>query len=716
MIWLASSFPVSKCLDSKKKAYSQIHQTMPDKFSSIQDSIKNIAESFGRFVLIGSTAFGMASFANLSHHKSYWNGTIDRVQTVDFNMLAHMLPTKLSQAIIEGDEQEIQRTLDSNYGLFGLVITDCRTSRPDCDQTMQYASNSELPWRNLLSDDTLAASTYDVLRDPPPLYPVGDYADSRDPARDPTGLTNFGAIIGRVYYVRGVPPGFLATYSRWIKAWPASFLSESGANRYYSLTTVLFGIGGLSAWIFMELGFSKRRRWLVQSQQQNRQSELAQAELTEDIQDSRQQLEELVVENSRLIEERSRNISELEQARKRYRSQEVALRDSFQKQKSRQSDQEETYIREQQRQTDLQAVIQQQQQEFVLLEKEIAKLQAQNRKNVHKSQLATGEKIDDLLRAQAEKQKKIDEHKTDLGKVRQELSSQTEKIEEQNQLVELLRQEIEESERRQAEVSLRQEESLDLLQKADRERARDKQRIDALEAKLRDEKMQGDELRTMVNTITGKSLNLFERKILHELKGTSKVRSAAWSIHPQFDVSRKRQGSISMLTDCIVVGNSFVAVIEAKSYSGRIHTEGDTRNSVWLNSEGRKSMEIKSSWGNNPYKQVSTYVQNAMGLFESNFNQSINFIRKAPCKEVSFYGIVVFPDGADLTTLDIDLGKLYRVTLLKDLVDVLHNLERQTRQFHTERGHKGLSAIDIENCLHGRYEKKSPKVSQRSAA
>ena len=182
----------------------------------------------------------------LFRSKSYWNGTIERVQTVDFNMLSHMLPTKLSQSLMAGDAQEIQRTLDSNYGLFGLVVTNCRTSQPDCRQDIQYVSDSKLPWREGLSNEMLSASTYDVLRDPPPAYTIGSYASSREPVRQPTGSINSGRIIGRVYYVRGIPPSFLSAYSKWIKAWPASFTSESGSNRYYSLTTVLFGLGGLS--------------------------------------------------------------------------------------------------------------------------------------------------------------------------------------------------------------------------------------------------------------------------------------------------------------------------------------------------------------------------------------------------------------------------------------------------------------------------------------
>ena len=707
LVLLANSVRISKHLDGRSKLYLQVSNTMANQFSSIKDSIKDVASAVGRFIFIGSTAFGIASYANFNHHESYWNGTIERVQTVDFNMLSHMLPSKLSQALIAEDEQEIQRTLDSNYGLFGLVVTNCRTSQADCNQTVQYVSDSKLPWRSLLNDDTLAASTYDVLRDPPPLYSTGSYADSRDPVRDPTGLTNPGRIIGRVYYVRGVPPGFLETYSRWIKAWPSSFLSDSGANRYYSLTTILFGLGGLSAWIFMELGFSKRRRQLFQSQQQQRQLELAQTELIEEAEDLRQQLQERVIENSRLIDERSQSIAELKIARKRYQSQEVALRASSQKLQDELTKQEQAYVEDEQRQTDLQTAIQQQQRAAELLKKEIINLKAKEGARNSQSAIA---KVANLEKEQAAKQKVLDEYTVELKQVWQELNLQTEEKEEKAKLVEILNQQIEESERQQASASIQQQENRRLLQQAEQEKERGKQRIRALEEKLKDEKEQGNQLRTLINDINPDSLNIFERKIVNTLKNTTKVQSAAWSIHTQLDVSSKGRSTASMLTDCIVIGNSFIAVIEAKNYSGKIYTEGDTRNSAWLNlSRQKRSIEIASCWGNNPYKQVSTYVQSAMSLFRDNRDQGRT--QRNISKDVSFYGIVVFPDNADFSSLDTDLGNLYRVTHLKNLVDVLHELERQTQKFHVEKGIKGLSSVDIKNCLYGNRPPEAPRRS-----
>lgn len=85
-----------------------------------------------RLTLITSFTFTIATVSNLLNHHKYWNGTIFAVQTVDFNILSHSLPTKLSIALDQGKKAEIQRTLDSNYGLFGLVITDCKTINVKC--------------------------------------------------------------------------------------------------------------------------------------------------------------------------------------------------------------------------------------------------------------------------------------------------------------------------------------------------------------------------------------------------------------------------------------------------------------------------------------------------------------------------------------------------------------------------------------------------------
>src|SRR5262245_43209972 len=102
--------------------------------------------------------------------RSYWLGTIHRVQTVDFNLLHHTLPPTLSMLIIQGRDDEIQKVLDSSYGIFGLVVTD------PAGQTILYKTEKSYhkkTWQLTLDPDTLSDLSskdepFDLLTDPPP--------------------------------------------------------------------------------------------------------------------------------------------------------------------------------------------------------------------------------------------------------------------------------------------------------------------------------------------------------------------------------------------------------------------------------------------------------------------------------------------------------------------------------------------------------------------
>ncbi|MGJ3253623.1 MAG: NERD domain-containing protein [Elainellaceae cyanobacterium] len=665
--------------------------------------MRNLFGTIGRFILIGSAAFGIASYANLRHYESYWNGTIRRVQTVDFNMLSHMLPTKLSQALIEGDEQEIQRTLDSNYGLFGLVVTDCKTVQPDCfNQQIQRVSNSNLLWRDLLNEDNLATSTYDVLRDPPPLYAEGSYDSSRDHIRNATGLNNSGRIIGRVYYVRGVPPTFLGSYLQWILSWPKSFLSDSGANRYYALTTILFGAGGLWTWIFVESIHSKHRHQERQAKAKQEQLQAEQENLVLEAQILRQQLQEKFTENLQLIEERNQNLADLQAAQSRQQKREFELQSSLQNLQSRLSAQDQVNSKEKQRQIELQNIIQQKQREAELLREKMIALQAQQpEKEQERQQLQ--KKIADLQREQQTKHKRLEQHVAELDELWQELSIQSAEREEKAKLAELLSQEVEEAKRQQREALQQKENLQKSIEQLSQESRRDKQRLNALESQIKDGKQQVNELKSVISDVSRRSLNHFERAIIQVLEDSSKVKSLAWLILPQLDVSESGRNSSSKVTDCVLIGKSFVVVVEAKNYLGKIQSLGDVKRTSWqVSSDGNKGMEIGSCWGNNPYQQVDSYTKSVMKIIQDKLPWNKNITHN----KVSCYGVVVFPDNADLTMLDTDLGSYYRITNLSSLLDVIHKLERQAQQ-QSRSGHKSLSPQEIEAYLCGKPLPKS---------
>ncbi|MBX9689920.1 MAG: hypothetical protein K2X27_24630, partial [Candidatus Obscuribacterales bacterium] len=182
-----------------------------------------------------------------SHYESYWNGTIHRVQTVDFNILHHTLPTCLSQMILAGRVEEIQKVLNSNFGIFGMVLTDASGQEILFKTSNFYQKES---WQPLLTVPYLQSlnEPYDLLTDPPPLAPQYTHQGPRQDRVQSLGKP-VGRIIGRVYYVRGLPPPFFedlltAVFSNW--------LEMRGSKRGYILLTLVM-IGFASSFIVMIL-------------------------------------------------------------------------------------------------------------------------------------------------------------------------------------------------------------------------------------------------------------------------------------------------------------------------------------------------------------------------------------------------------------------------------------------------------------------------------
>lgn len=168
-----------------------------------------------------------------AHYKSYWFGTIYRVQTTDFNLLHHTLPPTLSRMIIEGRSDLVQETLDSTYGLFGIVITDPSGSSVLWKTNKVYHRES---WHKKASPDLLktVGEPYDLLTSPPPLEPLYNHRSPRSMSAKQLRESD-GMVLGRVYYLRADPPTFandltnFATTGLW---------EMSGAKRGYLYVTL----------------------------------------------------------------------------------------------------------------------------------------------------------------------------------------------------------------------------------------------------------------------------------------------------------------------------------------------------------------------------------------------------------------------------------------------------------------------------------------------
>ncbi|WP_434222072.1 type II toxin-antitoxin system HicA family toxin [Limnospira platensis CENA597] len=257
----------------------------------------------GRLSIISVISLVMATINNYGNHKNYWERTIFATQTVDFNILSHTLPTKLSLALLEGETEELQRTLDSNYGLFGLVVTNCESAIADCpEQEILYYSNSRRLGKEGFKVENLTNEPYDLLRDPPPLFAERKYKRRYQPEADPTGMVNRGEIIGRVYYVRRVPPTFAESYAKWARG----LLRFQHSPSIFSLTAGIFLAGGAVVWLLIEFVLYRKRRERKQ--------------LLEEARNIREELQQKVKQNEALIAVREKGREELEDYRREQQS------------------------------------------------------------------------------------------------------------------------------------------------------------------------------------------------------------------------------------------------------------------------------------------------------------------------------------------------------------------------------------------------------------
>lgn len=203
------------------------------------------------------------------HYDSYWDGTIFRVQTIDFNLLHHTLPVTLSQLIIAGRDDSIQRVLDCTYGIFGLVITDPGGTSVLYKTSKVYHKDT---WQQAASPESLAnsAEPFDILTEPPPGEPMFEHTTPRAVAATQVGKVGAGRVLGRVYYVRAPEPTFLEDLKGFLGS---NWFVDSGAHRGYLLQT-LVTMGFSLALVFLVL-FRQRTIEIKQKEIEHKQKEMA---------------------------------------------------------------------------------------------------------------------------------------------------------------------------------------------------------------------------------------------------------------------------------------------------------------------------------------------------------------------------------------------------------------------------------------------------------
>jgi len=320
------------------------------------------------------------------------------------------------------------------------------------------------------------------------------------------------------------------------------------------------------------------------------------------------------------------------------------------------------------------------------LQEQIAQAQTQNqdgnRKNVEalQQQLEAVQQRNQVVHAQGR------EYKTMIERLHEEIAESERKQRETEQLVTFLRTQVEEAERREQDADRKRQEMEKTVAELNQEKEGDKQDLHLLEERI-------EELRQ--KEALEDSLNDFERSVLACLQNSLKFQTERWRVHDQFDVSEKKRSR--RVTDFIVVSQSCIFIIEAKYYLGRISAEGDAKNTPWICQPTTGSNKlVKSSGGNNPYKQVLNYTDSMRRRVD--WNKSTG--------KVGIYGIVVFPEGADVSRLRSEIGgSHYEITTLERLVDLIQNIEREIVSYNPDQVSL-LSVEQLDNLICGRPVKK----------
>ncbi|AFZ27252.1 nuclease-like protein [Cylindrospermum stagnale PCC 7417] len=606
------------------------------------------AKSIGRLTLAGIITFTVGAFTSLDRYNNYWDKTIFRVQTVDFNILSHTLPTKLSYAITQNQPEEVQRTLDSNYSLFGLIVTDSSGQK-----IIAYSgknSDRSSSWKAALNPEKLKNHSYDLLLDPPPVFSQWTYSNSHAINRTATNLTNKGRVIGRVYYVRGVRPTFQDDFSNWL----SNPLSESSRIQTYTMTLLACVTGGLAIWTFLEYILYKKR--VSEAKAKEREQTLKDYNKALAIQLA-ERINELTLSQNQREREKSELIRDTNKVRNQNNKlyQEISqLKESLNRLPKNaedlmplQAELEKTRLEAEQnlnKQKQYQQNIGQLNERLRLAQKK--QLEATESNEIKENELAQLQKqIQDIENSRSLAESELEELRSNekgsqkiITVLEQKLYNQILVQEQLNTQLELLQNSLLESQQREQELAQREKQT---------------------QAEL---EILGEEIERIKEDEGRHPLNNFEVSI----KNTLEQHFSSERVLTQFDVGTGKQGS--KFTDFIIVMNKCCIVIEAKSYQGTITSVGNPRNTGWTCNTGTRKLYIYACWGENPYQQVKTYADS---LYQ--------YVKSSNRNRFPVYGVVVFPANSDIDNdIESNIGGFYRVTTLNNLITVIEQLDNQS--------------------------------------
>jgi len=249
---------------------------------------KPLLLSVTRFILIFTVSMVGATFINHDTYKDFYSKRLFKLHTADLSALANQMTVKLNFFLSQGNREGVQSVLDASFGLFGFIVTDCRSVSKLCpEQKILFTSDLSLPWAHPPRIDDLSSTSFAPLRRLPELLPDKNLANN--------GSARPGEIIGRLYVVNNMPHSFTEEFVASIKA-P---FSDVGARRFYLRTTLSFLAGSFIIWTVAEFYFMLRRKQLLVLQRRE-------LELRESVNSQMKQLAQKDAQITRLHQESDR--------------------------------------------------------------------------------------------------------------------------------------------------------------------------------------------------------------------------------------------------------------------------------------------------------------------------------------------------------------------------------------------------------------------------
>jgi len=182
--------------------------------------------------------------------------------------------------------------------------------------------------------------------------------------------------------------------------------------------------------------------------------------------------------------------------------------------------------------------------------------------------------------------------------------------------------------------------------------------------------------------------NFFEQNIFDSITASNQYKKGDWRLLSNFDVAPGR--NYRQFTDFILFNKDAIIILEAKYYLGIIDSPGDFLNDIWISTSTQRK-KIECLWGENPYHQLNEYSMSLMKILK----------QKSPWN-FQIFGVIIFPDEADISKIGEHIGKFYRVTSISKSRTLFESIFAEAARFQAAKNPNRPSAEQVEAMLRGR--------------